>query len=1477
MNFFKSKSPPEPKPDTLIPEYNANFLSKLTFWWSGDLIKLGYQRPLEKEDLYTLNDERLTKNVCDRFEKEWQKELEKTGSDKRPSLIRALNRTFFWKFWIAGLCRFVGDMLQVTSPLIIQEIISYASKSYYNAQGQDSAAYGYGLIIILFVMQFGSTFLLNMFFFGAMETGFFVRTSLIASIYRKAIVLSGKARSDFTAGKITNLMSTDTFRIDFVCGYFHVAWTSPIMLAIALGLLIKNLGPSALAGFGLLIVMGPLQGYIMKSLTTLRAKAAKVTDERVKLTQEVLQGIRVIKYYAWEDSFLDALNKLRIKEMRYIRLLLTVRAGIMSVSLVIPVFASMLAFITYSLAGGVLNAPIIFSSLALFNVIRMPLMFIPIIMASIADALVALSRIQSLLLADELDSLPKIVESDDFAVRVTDGEFLWDTAPPPEDLATKKSAKRKRRFSRKVKSNNNGGDSNGNGNSDNGKKNDATLVVLNDDGTSNNIDQTLKPLIPKSHLRNINLNIAKGKLVGVVGSVGSVLNAPIIFSSLALFNVIRMPLMFIPIIMASIADALVALSRIQSLLLADELDSLPKIVESDDFAVRVTDGEFLWDTAPPPEDLATKKSAKRKRRFSRKVKSNNNGGDSNGNGNSDNGKKNDATLVVLNDDGTSNNIDQTLKPLIPKSHLRNINLNIAKGKLVGVVGSVGSGKSSLLSALVGEMKRVKGETEFSGSVGYCPQTAWIQNATLRDNITFGLPFNEEKYRRVIKDCCLEPDIEILPAGDLTEIGEKGINLSGGQKQRINIARAVYFDADIILLDDPLSAVDAHVGKSLFANCIQGALANKTRILVTHHLHILANVDYVIVMKDGEIVEQGTYDELMKASKNFAQLIEEYGEADEEEKASGGIILVPFIILLLILQQGTNIGNNLWLSFWTSQTFDISTSVYMGVYFAWGISTGFFGLAMGVSFAISGVVAAKRLHNSALKRILRAPTKFFDTTPLGRIINSKDMDTVDSILSDAYRMMLSTFSVVIGTFILISIVFVWFLVPLVPLVILYYLFALYYRATNRELKRLDSILRSSLYAHFSETLTGLPTIRAYRVQERFIRTNEKYTDIENRAYFLTITVQRWLGLRLEGIANVLIFFASLFAIILRHSTDPAITGLVLSYALQISGTLNWCVRQASEVEANMNAVERLVYYSNDLEVEAEPIIPDHRPPSEWPDKGQIEVKDLVVQYGPDNPPVLKSISFKVKPTERVGIVGRTGCGKSTLATSFFRLIEPTSGKIELDGIDISTIGLKDLRSKITIIPQDPVIFTGTLRSNLDPFNEHEDLTLWNALKRAHLIQEDLSSPNLENEKPSGAVIDDEPDSMTKSEAVTTTMVSEKVVVQEGGSNFSQGQQQLIALARALVRQSKVIIMDEATASVDFRTDHLIQTTIREEFKDSTILTIAHRLRTVIDFDKILVMDAGNIMEFDSPYLLLQNPNSTFRSMCENSGEFNELYE
>ncbi|CAG8620597.1 18107_t:CDS:10 [Acaulospora morrowiae] len=869
---------------------------------------------------------------------------------------------------------------------------------------------------------------------------------------------------------------------------------------------------------------------------------------------------------------------------------------------------------------------------------------------------------------------------------------------------------------------------------------------------------------------------------------------------------------------------------------------------------------------------------------------------------------------------------ENVQPLKPLSHLRNINITIPRGALVAVVGPVGSGKTSLLSALVGEMKKISGEITFGGSVGYCPQTAWIQNATLRNNVIFGLPFDEERYRQIIKDCCLEPDLEILPSGDQTEIGEKGINLSGGQKQRVNIARSVYYNADIVLLDDPLSAVDAHVGNSLFENCICGSLKSKTRILVTHKLGILQNVDYIIYMEDGEVAEQGTYEELMKDGKGFYKLINEYGEGDEDEdeakaeeiedssekktdvkdkkivlagkglmtteerstgavnnkvyisylRAAGGLILVPTVFVILVGMQGSNIGNTLWLSYWSSDQFHLSYGAYIGIYCLWGVSSAVFSLISGVVFSVSGVRAAMKLHDNAIRRVLRAPTSFFDTTPLGRIINrfSKDVDTCDNLLSESYRMFMNTLAVVIGTFILISVVFPWFIIPLVPLVIFYYIAASYYRATNRELKRLDSILRSSLYAHFSESLTGLPTIRAYREQERFIKDNEKLIDQENRAYFLTICIQRWLGLRLETIANLLIFFASLFSVIERTSVHPTIAGFVLSYALQVTGVFNWCVRQAAEVEANMNAVERLVYYSEELEMEAELVIPDNRPPQEWPTKGEIHIKNLVVQYGPKNPPVLHGISLDIQAAEKIGIVGRTGCGKSTLATSFFRFVEPTSGSIELDGIDISTIGLRDLRSKITIIPQDPVLFNGTLRSNLDPFNDHDDLSIWNALKGANLVQESQFI---------NSAVDPEKTVLEISESTTVDATQKRQVlnldtqVEENGNNFSQGQRQLIALARALIRHSKLIILDEATASVDFRTDHLIQTTIRESFNESTVITIAHRLRTVADYDKILLMDAGNVIEFDAPYTLMQNPDSAFRKMCEESGELPELME
>ncbi|CAG8455262.1 7608_t:CDS:2, partial [Dentiscutata heterogama] len=898
--IFGKSNPAPPRLNNKIPETKANLFSELTFWWINDLMSLGYKRPLEKDDLFVLNDTRTAKIVTDKFEAEWRKEVEKIALGKKPSLIKALYRVLWGRFCLAGIVRFFSDILATISPLILRMV---------------------------------SMFLFSLYFYYVMETGFLSRTILITAIYRKALVLSGKARSLFTNGKITNLMSTDTTRIDFVCGYFHMIWAAPVQICIILSLLIFNIGSSALAGFALLVILFPMQGKVMSLLARTRAKAAGIADERVKLTQEILLGIRVIKYYAWEDSFADALNKLRNKEISLVGFLLTIRAAITGISMVFPIFASILAFITFSLTGGNLDVDIVFSSLALFNLFRIPLIFLPVAIASISDAYVSINRINDFLQADELSVLPGINPDEQYAIKVTDGEFIWESATPEEvtDDSKKERKKEKR--------------------SENHKKSDKS-----ENDSSSTISNEKAP------------------------------------------------------------------------------DT---------------------STALTPADLGE-------------------------------------------------NFENS-RPLSPRSQLFNINVSIPHGKLIAIVGSVRSGKSSLLTALVGEMKKIKGEVLFGGNVGYCPQSAWIQNATLRDNITFGLPFDEEKYRQVIKDCCLEQDLKTLPNGDLTEIGEKGINLSGGQKQRVNIARAVYYNADIVLLDDPLSAVDAHVGKYIFTNCIQGALAKKTRLFVTQHLHYLPQVDCVIYMENGKIAEQGTYEELMNNGKSFSKLIAKYGETKNEYeiknneesilkekdktfylpkelmsteeqyrgavnneiylaylKNAGGLLSILIIIFLLVMMQGTNIANNFWLSFWSSNTFDLPIGLYMGVYCAWGAIQGIFSILCGVAFAYSGVKAAKRLHNNAIKRVLRAPISFFDTTPLGRIINRA-----------------------IGTFILIEVVFKWFIIPLVPLAILYYLAALFYRASNRELKRLGSVLRSSLYAHFSETLTGLPIIRAYREQERFL--------------------------------------------------------------------------------------------------------------------------------------------------------------------------------------------------------------------------------------------------------------------------------------------------------------------------------------------------------------------------------------------------------
>ncbi|KAK5808060.1 P-loop containing nucleoside triphosphate hydrolase protein [Linnemannia elongata] len=1434
--FKKKVAPPVPEPGStpgICPEETANFFYRLTFTWVQPLMSIGSTRPLEKEDIWEMIERRRADYVSAIFRQEWAKEVakheaslskeknkdvdlnnassselkkkNKKNKEYRPKLWKALNRTFLYQFWSAGVLKVIGDALQVFQPLVIKAILNFVTNSLRNRELGQAPPLWHGILmsIGLYLMGIFASIALHQFWQRSTSTGVGIRTALITTIYRKGLLLSSKAKQDFSTGKVTNLMSTDTTRLDFVAGYFHVIWTAPLMIALILILLIDNMGPTALVGFVFLLIVGPLQAKIVAALSVIRRKSTLITDARVKLTQEVLQGMRVIKFYGWEDAFLSKLEDLRNKELKYVRTLLISRSGIAAINLTVPVLAATLTFVAYSLAGNELTPAVVFSSLSLFNIMRMPLMILPQIVSALVDAQVSIRRIEDLLMAEELEDLPPVNPDLEHAIDITNGNFHWETTLKTltmEELQKQEKEERKRGANKKEH-----------------KK-----------------ELKAKEKAEKKEIKKL------AKANGISQQEAE-----------KLYREGREK----------------TISEQSSETMSIQEKMLSKIQEKD----------------PSPDTESILNSSHE--------------GDDNEKAQQESGIESQGS-IHSEEKGTFG--------------LKNIDLKIPRGQLVAIVGAVGSGKSSLLNALVGEMKKVSGTMSYGGTIGYCPQSAWIQNATVKDNILFGLPLDEARYQRVIKDCALERDIQILPDGDQTEIGERGINLSGGQKQRVNIARAVYYDADVVLLDDPLSAVDAHVGKYLFKNCILGALQGKTRVLVTHQLHVLPQVDYVICMKDGEIVERGTFHELMVNDGEFASLMKAHGGIEESEEvaddnsvdsavtttgaekvaggvsedgngektdekkeggkakkglmsqeeratgsvdgtiyktyvnAAGGKFLVPLLLFLLIITQVAKVGNDLWLSWWTKDNFHKSQKFYMVLYAVWGIAQGVFQFINGFFFSIAGANAAKVLHQRALKNIFRAPSSFFDTTPLGRIINrfSKDVDATDNLLSEAYRMFTGTAAIVLSTFILISVIFPYFLIPLVPMLFFYYYAAVYYRSSSREIKRIDSILRSSLYAHFSETLSGLATIRAYREQERFIGRNAYFIDLENRPYFMSYSIQRWLGVRIETIANTLVFCTSLLGVCGRYDIDPATIGLVLSYSMSVTGTFNWCVRQFAEVENNMNAVERLYHYSEELTVEADAVIPDNRPSDNWPSAGAITIRNLEMRYRPELPSVLHNLSLDIQGGEKIGVVGRTGAGKSSIMMALFRLVEPSKGTMEIDGVDICKIGLFDLRTRLAIIPQDPVLFSGTIRSNLDPFEKRTDQELWEVLERS-----DLKTY------------------VTSCEGGLDSQVT------EFGENLSVGQRQLLCLARAMLTRARVIIMDEATASVDVATDVMLQKAIRVDFAQSTVLTIAHRLNTVIDYSRVLVLDHGEIKEFDTPANLLSRPDSVFSSMVDETGPAN----
>jgi len=1124
-------------------------------------------------------------------------------------------------------------------------------------------------------------------------------------------------------GKVVTLMSNDAQKLQDAMMAIHALWGAPALIIVVLALLWLQIGWATLVGLGIMLCIGPLSALLAMKLGRLRREILKWIDMRVGYMNEVISGIQMIKFYAWEVPFTAKVQSARSQEARILRTTAT-WMGVFGVVLFSgPVLVAIFSFGAWTIAGNTLNNADAYTALALFALLRFPMSFLPMLITMVVNALVSLKRI---------------------------GAFLH--------------------------------------------KSESELS---------------KEVMQGNH---------------PVGEIS------------------------------------------------------------------IKEGEFTWDES------------------------------------------------------------------LSKSTLTGINLDCKPGTLTMVVGSVGSGKSSILGALVGHINKRQGSVGVGGKIAYVAQSAWIMNDTLQENVLIGDEVDSQRYIGALEAAQLGPDLDILPNGDLTEIGDRGITLSGGQKQRVSIARAVYADADVYLLDDPLSAVDSHVGRALFDECIRGVLKNKTVVLVTNALQYLSQADNVLWMEHGSVRAQGSYAELMKQGLNVAELLHEDDSDDSDEEdadeakdvvdlstirlvknitggtepstlhkvsaelgelkltrtssgktrqsveqrraskearrsmqlekpkvtlqrgdaaanrnltgleervegnigwdvvttyfsAGGGKPVIFCLICLFCLEQGARVYTDRWVGIWFSNSFNQPLAFYLGMYFALGLFYAFLTFARTLRFMYMCVKAAVTLHNRLLGHILLLPKTFFDTNPSGRILNrfSRDTDIMDSTLPSSLVQFFGCVAQYISILIVISIATKWFAIALPPLTIVYFLFQRYYIPTARELQRIESVTRSPIYSKFGEALLGVSTIRAYRKEEHFTKVSDGLME-ENAYAFITMKLaSAWLAMRLDFLGILVLVGTG--ALLIQGSVDPGIAGLALTYALDLTRYLKQGTNMASKSEADFNSVERIVQYLRP-ETEAPP---DTTPevaktlPKEWPVVGALSVQQLTLRYRPHLPLVLRGVSFEVMGGQNVGLVGRTGSGKSSIFLALFRMVEANSGRILVDGVDIATLGLRHLRSQMSIIPQDPFMFSGNVRNNLDPFDQFQDVQLWESLEAVGL-------------KPVISELEGG--------------LGSKVV--DNGNNFSLGQRQLFCLARAMLRSSKLLMLDEATASVDLDTDNQLQTAIRLAFSNTTTLTIAHRLNTIMDSDAVVVLDNGLVIESAHPADLLMNKGGSFSSMVNQTGKGSAKY-